>query len=189
MNTEVKIKQKITTRDMILCSLFTALIWVGAFIKIPVLYVPVTLQIVFTNLAGLMLGGYLGSLSVLIYVLLGLSGVPVFTSGGGIGYIFRPTFGYLLGFILGTFVAGKISEKNKENSLKKYWFASVINLLIVYSTGVIYMYLLINFYTGTPITAKEVIVQGMLIPLPANLLTIILSTFVLKKVAPIIKKR
>lgn len=183
-----RIKRKISTQQMVLCSLFTALIWVGAFIKIPVMYVPFTLQIMFTNLAGLMLGSYLGSLSVIAYVLLGLLGVPVFTMGGGIGYIFNPTFGYLIGFIVGTFAAGKISENNPENSLVKYWIASLVDLAIVYSMGIIYMYFMMNFYLGKEISIKNAILHGMLIPLPGNVITIILSTFVLKKLAPIIKR-
>lgn len=183
-----RIQRKISTKELVLCSIFTALIWVGAFIKIPVMHVPVTLQIMFTNLAGLMLGSYLGSLSVLVYVLLGLMGVPVFTMGGGIGYVFNPTFGYLVGFIVGTFAAGKIAEKNTENSLVKYWIASAVNLMIVYSIGIIYMYFLMNFYLGKEISIKTAILHGMLIPLPGNIITIVLSTFVLKKLAPIVRR-
>ena len=95
-----------------LCALFTGLIIVGAFIKIPIPNVPLTLQVMFTNLAGLVLGSRLGALSVLTYVLLGLAGIPVFTSGGGIGYVLMPTFGYLIGFIIGTFAAGRIVERD-----------------------------------------------------------------------------
>ena len=55
-----KIGRKITTKDMIMCALFTALIAVGAFIKVPVPVVPFTLQFLFTMLAGLIMGGRLG---------------------------------------------------------------------------------------------------------------------------------
>ena len=76
-------KKKFTTRDLILCALFTALSAIGAFIRIPVPLVPFTLQITFTTLAGLLLGSKKGAISVAVYVLMGLIGIPVFTQCGG----------------------------------------------------------------------------------------------------------
>ena len=97
---------KLSTKSLILCSLFAALIAVGAFIKIPIPVVPFTLQVLFTTLAGLLLGPKLGAISVGIYLLIGLIGIPVFTQGGGPSYIFQPTFGYLIGFLIGTYFTG-----------------------------------------------------------------------------------
>ena len=82
---------------MVLCGMFAALVAIGAFIQIPVPYMDYfTLQFFFVLLAGLILGADKGAISVGCYVLLGLVGVPIFAAGGGIGYIFRPSFGYLL---------------------------------------------------------------------------------------------
>ena len=64
--------------------MFTALIIAGAFIKIPTPFVAITLQFLFTTLAGFLLGGRLGLVSVLIYLVMGLIGIPVFTQGGGL---------------------------------------------------------------------------------------------------------
>ena len=90
------------TKTLIYCSLFTALIAVGAFIKIPVPVVPFTLQYLFTMLAGLLLGSRKGTLSVVAYMLLGLAGLPIFSEGGGFWYVLKPSFGYIIGFCLGT---------------------------------------------------------------------------------------
>lgn len=84
-------------KELVLFSLFTALTAIGAFIRVPVPLCPFTLQLLFTTLSGLILGSRKGAASVAVYVALGLSGVPVFTQGGGPGYIFQPTFGYLWG--------------------------------------------------------------------------------------------
>ena len=97
-------------KELVLFSLFTALTAIGAFIRVPVPLCPFTLQLLFTTLSGLILGSRKGAASVAVYVALGLSGVPVFTQGGGPGYIFQPTFGYLLGFIAGAWLTGKLSE-------------------------------------------------------------------------------
>lgn len=85
--------QKINTKNLILCALFTALIVVGAFIRIPIPVVPFTLQFFFTMLAGLLLGGKLGFTSVATYIAMGLLGLPVFVEGGGLAYLLKPSFG------------------------------------------------------------------------------------------------
>ena len=72
------------TKNLAYCALFTALIAVGAFIRVPVPVVPFTLQYLFTMLAGLLLGPRLGTIAVGTYVLLGLVGLPIFTQGGGL---------------------------------------------------------------------------------------------------------
>jgi len=77
------------TKNMILAALFAALTAAGALIRIPLGPAPITLQFFFTALAGILLGPYLGALSQLMYVLLGLAGLPVFTAGGGPSYIFH----------------------------------------------------------------------------------------------------
>src|SRR3712207_2857288 len=97
-------KKRISKRDLTMTALFVTLITVGAFIRIPLPNCPFTLQILFTTLAGIILGSRLGAVSVGIYIILGLIGVPVFTSGGGPGYILHPTFGYLVGFMVGAYV-------------------------------------------------------------------------------------
>ena len=104
------------TKSMIYCGLFTALIAAGAFIKIPVPVVPFTLQYLFTMLAGLFLGSRKGMISVVAYMLLGLAGLPIFSEGGGIWYIFKPSFGYIIGFCLGTYVTGLIAERLKQKT-------------------------------------------------------------------------
>ncbi len=80
------------TRYAAYTGLFTTLIILGAFIKIPVPVIPFTLQFLFVSLAGLLLGAKYGGLSVFIYAALGLAGLPVFTAGGGITYVVFPTF-------------------------------------------------------------------------------------------------
>ena len=76
---ETTAKQRITTRNMVLCALFAALIAIGAFIRIPVPYVPITFQGFFVLLAGFLLGPKYGAASMLIYIAVGLVGIPVFT--------------------------------------------------------------------------------------------------------------
>ncbi len=76
-------KSELSIRNVAISALFIALITIGTFIRIPIPLLPFTLQFLFTMLAGLLLGGRWGALTVFIYIVLGLMGVPVFTEGGG----------------------------------------------------------------------------------------------------------
>src|SRR5690606_41849153 len=106
---------KISTKEMVLTSLFTALTAVGAFLSIPVGSVPITLQSLFVVLSGLLLGPKLGALSQLIYVLLGLSGVRIFAGfSGGPQTVFTPSFGFLIGFIFAAFIVGRIVHRDRK---------------------------------------------------------------------------
>ena len=173
-------------RSLILCSFFTALIAVGAFIKVPVPIVPFTLQFLFTTLAGLLLGRKLGALSVLLYIGIGLAGVPIFAGGGGLSYILRPSFGYLIGFALGTYVTGWIAESSPEPNFKRLLFATVAGLAVVYSLGMIYYYFIANYYLGTPIGAKALVLYCFILAVPGDIFLCYLSAAVAKKIKPVL---
>ncbi len=121
---------------LIYISLFSALTAAGAFIKIPMPMVPMTLQTFLVYTAGLFLGPVGGALSQLVYVMLGLAGLPIFSGGGGIAYLFSPTFGYLVGFIPAAAVAGLLAKRGGN-----VWpvCGVVMSVLIVYIFGVPYL--------------------------------------------------
>lgn len=137
-------------KDMLLVSLFTALMAVGAFVRIPFPLLPVTLQPFFCAFAGILLGSRLGALSQLVYLFLGLIGLPVFASGGGISYVLSPSFGFLVGFAAAAFVTGLISERQKKRSLPGNLAAVLAGLLVIYAVGIPYMYLILAFYLKKP---------------------------------------
>ena len=142
------IYMKLSVRDLVLTSLFTALMAAGAFIRIPFPFLPVTLQTLFCALAGLIIGPKLGALSMTVYAGLGLAGIPVFANGGGITYIFNKSFGFILGFIAGAYVIGKLSQKLKKPSRAGNIKAVMAGLLTIYTLGMAYMFVIIRFYIG-----------------------------------------
>lgn len=163
-------KTRFGVKDLILCALFAALVAVGAFIKIPIPYVPVTLQTFFVTLAGMLLGAKRGAISVSVYVALGLLGVPVFTGGGGIGYVLRPTFGYIIGFFVGAFVVGLISyRKGCRPTFRRLLFASFAGLGVIYLFGVAYYWIISTFYTGTPIGLWPLFLHCFLLTIPGDI--------------------
>lgn len=157
-------------RDLILISMFAALTAIGAFIKIPLPIVPFTLQYFFCAIGAILLGSKLGALSQILYVFVGLIGIPIFTQGGGPQYILQPTFGYLLGFILASFIIGKITENIKKLTLLKIFFSCLCGLAIIYIFGVSYMYIIYNFYLGNTMSVFLAIKIGVIAFLPSDIL-------------------
>ncbi|CFX85242.1 BioY protein [Syntrophomonas zehnderi OL-4] len=124
-------------RRMVYAAMFGALTAIGSLIVIPMQPVPITLQTLFTSLAGVLLGGSAAALSQVVYVLLGIIGLPVFAGGkAGLGILFGPTGGYLIGFIVGAYIIGKITEARQEPSLVWITMALVVGNLVIYTVGV-----------------------------------------------------
>lgn len=176
------------TKNLILVAMFAALTAVGAFIRIPLPFVPFTLQFLFCGLAGIILGSRLGALSQILYVGMGLIGLPVFTQGGGINYIFQPTFGYLLGFILAAYAIGKMRENVKEMTYVKTVIIFFIGLLLIYLLGVPYLYLISNIYLGKAMTVYSALFYGFVTTVPGDLVVIVMGSYVTVKMLPTLKK-
>lgn len=167
---------KINIRQMTLISLFAALTAVGAFISIPLYPVPLTLQTLFTLLAAMTLGSVMGASSQIIYVLLGIIGLPVFAGfKAGIGILFGPTGGFLFGFIISAYVIGKIIEAKKERNFFYYLLAGLSGMVIIYITGITQLSLV------TGIGIKRALLIGALPFLPGDILKIIAASFIVHK--------
>lgn len=132
------------TKNMILCSLFAALITIGAFIKIPLPITMFSLQFTFVLLSGVILGAKLGAIANLLYVAIGLMGFPVFTEGGGLMYLMKPSFGYLLSFIVTAFVVGYLSETWAQKSKLRLVLSCLLGMVITYFIGSMYTYMILR---------------------------------------------
>lgn len=160
---------RLTVREMSLVSLFAALTAVGAFIKVPIPFVPFTLQFLFVLFAGMLLGRRLGLLSQVIYIALGLAGAPVFANGGGPGYVLQPTFGYLVGFAVAAYAVGAMVEGLQVMDLYKYFLAAITGLVIVYTLGVAHLYMIMNYVAHKPFTLQQAVWFGAVVCLPGDI--------------------
>ncbi|RJQ52636.1 MAG: biotin transporter BioY [Actinobacteria bacterium] len=166
---------KLSTRDMILIGAFASLAAVGAIAvrfggQAIVPFSPIPLV---ATAAGLMLGARKGALAMLVYVLIGLAGVPVFAKApfGGPQYFLQPTFGFLLGFIAAAFAAGAILGWNRRRGLPAYLAASLCGVAAVYAVGLPYLWAMLNFVVAPgalaqigmsqPVSAITVVKIGM----------------------------
>lgn len=178
----------LTLREMILISIFAALTAAGAFIKIPTPLVPFTLQFLFCAYSGIFLGGKKALYSQVLYVAIGLIGIPIFANGGGPAYVLQPTFGYLLGFILCAFTIGKLTEATQRLNIAKLLGAVLTGLFFVYLLGVSYLYMIVNFYLHKQMTVSTAIAVGFTPYITADLILSVLVALTALRVVPILQR-
>lgn len=147
--------KKLRPLDLALTAMFVALMAIGANITswapfLQVANVPLTMQPFFAILAGILLGSRLGSLSMFVYMLVGLAGAPVFAQfQSGFDTLLSPTGGFILSFIPVAYVTGLIVERNHEPTLGTFAVASAVGIILVYFIGTNYMYIAVNGWMGS----------------------------------------
>lgn len=179
-----------STQKLVLCAFFVALMTVSAYLKIYVAGVPHSFQFFFAVMAGMLLGGRLGARALAVYVIMGLIGIPVFTGGGGLSYIFQPTFGYLIGFIVTAYVTGIIARRgNSVPSYRRLICAALVGFAITYALGMIYFYLIRNFYmTDAPISVWAVFINCFVLIAPGDTVLCIGAVLIAKRLIPVVNK-
>ncbi|HOO59636.1 MAG TPA: biotin transporter BioY [Candidatus Mcinerneyibacteriales bacterium] len=163
-------------------ALLTALLIAGSFIRIPLPGgVPLTLQVFFALLGPALLG-IRGALPALLYIFLGLAGLPVFSGGGGPGYLVSPTFGYLAGFVLGGALAGVLYPRAK--TVAGGFVALSAGLGVIYLTGGAWLYWVKNIYMEGDFPMSLVIKYGVVPFLPLDLLKTAGALWTARRIRP-----
>ena len=178
---------KLTLKSMVLCALFTALIAIGAFITIPLPYVPITLQTLFVLLAALILGPKLSTISVGLYIFIGLIGIPIFTKGGGLHYVFQPTFGYLIGFLIASYIIGRIAGKDRDVSYLRLSVSTVVGIIVIDVIGMIYLYFVMKFHIGKDIGLNVLLTSYFLMFIPGDLIKCFVAVISAKRLRKILR--
>jgi biotin transport system substrate-specific component len=163
-------------RSMIYASLFGALTAVGAYIIIPLPPVPITLQTLFLGLAAILLGGRLAALSQVVYLLLGIIGLPVFAGGkAGLGVLFGPTGGYLIGFVAAAFIMGKMAETKSRPGFAWLCLSLTLGTAVIYALGILQLSLVAR------LTLIKALTVGVLPFLPGDAVKIVLAALIGRK--------
>lgn len=177
---------KFIAADIAECALMVALMVAGAYIKIPFPLVPLTFQTVISVLAGLLLGWKKGAASMAVYCILGLVGVPVFAAGGGFFYVLKPSFGYILGFILSAAVAGLII-KDKKPTFLRCTVAAMAAFFTDYVIGIPYC-MVAAYLSGTE-NLVNLFIAGNLAFMPKDAVLCFIAAIAAYKVLPVIGRR
>jgi len=142
-----KVKEKILFDSAIIIagSIFMAISSQFAF-YLPFTPIPITGQTLAVLLCGTVLGSRRGGLSLLLYVLEGAIGLPVFAGGhGGMAVLLGPTAGYLIGFIPAAFLVGSLAEKGFDRHWYSMLFAFLIGQIVIYFFGAVRLLSYVSF--------------------------------------------
>lgn len=167
-------------RNMILAGLFAALLAISSQVSLmlPMSPVPHTLQILFVLLAGVVLGGRWGCTSVVVWVLLGVFGLPVFTQGkAGAAVLAGPTGGFLLGFILCGFIVGWLTERSAP-SLGKTALIMYGGLAVVYLVGLAGFMASFAFFLHKPMSWEQAGIMAVLPFLPYDIVKTLIAAYI-----------
>lgn len=155
---------KNNTKMMVWAAMFSALAVVAAMVSrfVPTEILPFSLMPFIVLLAGAILGPRWGMMSMLVYALLGLVGIPVFASPpfGGPAYLIKPTFGFIIGYIVAPLAMGLII-KNAKSGILNYIIASLVGLIVIYAFGLPYFYVIMNYVLGKSMPFMTVILKVM----------------------------
>lgn len=166
---------------MVFTSLFVALTAIGALIAIPIGPVPIVLQNMFVLLGALILGPGWGMVFIAVYLLIGLAGLPVFSHGtSGIGKLFGPTGGYLLGYIPCVLATASISKVFG----RRLWsdiVAMILGTVIIYAAGVPWLKIVTNM------SFNKALAVGMYPFLIGDAVKIIAAAFIARSLRTTIK--
>lgn len=173
-------------KKIVLVGMFAALLAIiSPFqIIIPFSPVPITLQVIGVSLAASILGSKLGTLSVIIYTILGAIGLPVFAGfKSGLPTLLGPTGGYIIGFILSAYIIGKLVELKTEITFPYMLMANILGILVgVYFIGTIQL----SFVYTHSIT--KALVAGVIPYIVPEIIKLVFSSILIVQVRRVLSK-
>ncbi len=142
-------------------------------IKLPISPVPITLQSNAILFCAVLLGSQLGTLNAVLFVALGILGLPIWSLGScGWQAFVGPTEGYLVGYIWGSLIAGVIAEYYLRKTLNRDLIAMALGTVVIYAFGYAW---LIQF-----LDLKEAFIKGVLVFIPGNCIKLVFFLLLLK---------
>jgi len=148
-------------------------------VRLPFSPVPVTGQTFAVLMIGALLGSRRGGASVLLYIIEGAAGLPVFAMGrGGLPVLFSPTGGYLVGFIAAAYVTGLLAEKGWDRRVGTTVLAMVFGNALIYTFGLLWLFCL-RFIFRVPIGSGGLFLIGVYPFIIGDILKIILAAILL----------
>jgi len=144
-------------KNIIITIVGTLILTLSAKIQTPLAPVPVTMQTFAVLFLGMAFGYKIATATVILYLVQGAIGLPVFAKGGGIIYFQGPTSGYLFGFVIGAFVSG-YSRINSGTLLT--FIKLVFSVSFIYLFGLMWLWINLNFYSGKELSFFQVFEIG-----------------------------
>ncbi len=171
------------TKNIIMTGIFAALMIISSYIVVPIGVVPHTLQPLIVLLSGILLGPKYGPLSIIVWIILGCLGLPVFNQGqAGVGMLFGPTGGFIVSFIVGSGVAGYLTEHSSNKSLGRNIAYMVFSMLVIYVVGAIGFMFNFTYFLNKPMTWEKTFILAVAPFLPFDIIKAVIAAYVGGKV-------
>ncbi len=162
-------------------AIMVALTAICAQITIP-LFIPITLQVFAVLFAGFLLGTRWGFISIGLYVLLGIAGLPIFAQGkGGPSILASPTLGYIVAFPFAAAIAGFIFNSRQIKPPIKVTIATIIPIIIIYALGILWLMVWSRTIAGKPLGIYKALSVGVVPFIPFDIIKAILAYYLARK--------
>ncbi|EKU48233.1 biotin transporter BioY [Staphylococcus massiliensis] len=169
------------TKTLVMISLFTALTIIASFIRFNLGPIPFSLQIVVVFIVSALFSLKVAASSQALYILMGLIGLPVFSQGGGIFYVIKPTFGFLVGFLIASIVMNLCIQKLRRTTFLNLLGVHILGTIVIYIFGCVHFYVIMNVVVQQAVSLQDVITGIVLLSMPGDIILCILTTFIIQK--------
>ncbi|MFH0846940.1 MAG: biotin transporter BioY [Chloroflexota bacterium] len=161
----------------------------SAQIRIPLPWspVPITGQTFAAILSGVLLGRWWGGASMIVYLALGLAGVPWFNGfSGGMGHLVGPTGGYLIGFVVASLFIGDMTDRyvRARSFTAMLVLMLIANFLIIHVLGLVQLGLWLNLVKGSPVSLGELLWLGTIPFIPGDVTKTVLAALIARGITP-----
>ena len=160
-------------KDIALMTVCLSILIISSKISISIGVIAITLQTFAVALIPYILKWKRSAIVFIAYIIMGLIGIPVFSAGGGIYYILKPSFGFILGFLASCFITGTnyLNDKKIANLFK-----GLIGLVVLDIIGLVYMYFIMKYYmNNNTVTIIYILEIGFLPFIIKDIISVILA--------------
>lgn len=171
--------KNITIKDLTMMAIMEALLIISSKIAFNIGPIPITLQTFSVFIISMILGAKKSAIVFILYIVMGLIGIPVFSSGGGYTYVLMPSFGFIIGFLFASIIIGSASKSNKF--YMKY-ILSLIGLVVINICGSTYMYIIMNYYMELNKDISYILSVGVLPFIAKDFIVAILSCIIYSRI-------
>lgn len=172
-------------KDICMMGIMLAILIICSKISFNIGPIPITLQTLAVIMLSYILKVKKSLIVFFVYILIGLLGIPVFSGGGGFEYVLKPSFGFIIGFLLSSLIAG---IKTKDDSYIFLVIKGLLGLLIIDVVGIIYMIIIMNGYYHYGKSIAYILEIGLLPFLIKDIISVFIAAVIYLRISPVLNK-
>ncbi len=174
------------SQKLAITGVLTALIAVSAFMRIPLPFIPFTMQMFVVLLAPMLVGLRYSFAAIALYTALGLAGLPIFANGGGPAYVLQPSFGFLIGFLLSTIPNGLLSRG--RSGYLRLFLAGLAALAVIEVIGGLGFWLSLNLVQGKEVSLYKAATLAVIPFIIPDTIKLAAAALIARRVKPMLNE-